>query len=307
MGFKSKIKPTEVENLDFKTYTSMLKKEVVKAAKFGETSVVVLSDYKFACGYTGTLLLLGKFSGELVKFYKSAKLKRKKEKDFARGVCYFETKEDGSVMMHIALQGGIGKPDKIKKNGKGLFKKLGIASNIFKGDLPVIDGEISLSTQEVEEVEKIEQTADDENDSKTLKRLAKEYKYAYENLASEVLPQLKEEEPEFTPQHFEIAKAAFKASASFLDKYEEVEEKERDKFVEFYERIKSQHEQLQKIAVKVKRGLIKKASHVSSEEIEDVETMKAVLEEVEETMKEMREKAKHLFDLIAKVKSDKKL
>jgi hypothetical protein len=307
MGFKSKIKPNEVETLDFKTYTSMLKKEVVKAAKFGQTSVVVLSDYKFACGYTGTLLLLGKFSGELVKFYKSAKLKRKKEKDFARGVCYFETKEDGSVMMHIALQGGIGKPDKIKKNGKGLFKKLGIASNIFKGDPPVVDANIKLSSQETEEFKTIEETADDENNLKTLKRLAKEYKHAYGNLASQVLPILKEEKSEFTPQHFEIAKAAFKASASFLDKYEEVDKNKRDKFVEFYERIKNQDEQLKKIAVKVKRGLIKKASHVSSEEIEDVEAMKAVLEKVKETIKGMRQKFQEGFDLTAKVKSNKKL
>jgi hypothetical protein len=307
MGFKSKIKPNEVETLDFKTYTSMLKKEVVKAAKFGETSVVALSNYKFACGYTGTLLLLGKFSGELVKFYKSAKLKRKKEKDFARGVCYFETKEDGSVTMHIALQGGIGKPDKIKKNGKGLFKKLGIASNIFKGDPPVVDEKIDLSSQETEEFKIIEETADDENNLKTLKRLAKEYKHAYGNLASQVLPLLTKEDPEFTPQHFETAKAAFKASASFLDKYEEVGEGKRDKFVEFYERIKSQDGQLQKITVKVKRGLIKKASHVSSEEMEDMDAMKAVLKEVEETIKDMRQKFQKGFDLVAKVKSNKKL
>jgi hypothetical protein len=307
MGYKSKIKPNEVETLDFKTYTSMLKKEVVKAAKFGQIDVVVLSNYKFACKYTGTLLLLGKFSGELVKFYKSAKLQRKKEKDFARGVCYFETKEDGSVTMHIALQGGVGKPDKIKKNGKGLFKKLGIASNIFKGDPPVVDEKIDLSSQETEEFKTIEETADDENNLKTLKRLAKEYKHAYGNLASQVLPILKGEKPEFTPQHFEIAKAAFKASASFLDKYEEVDKNKRDKFLEFYKRIKNQDEQLKKIAVKVKRGLIKNASHVSSEEMEDVKAMKAVLEEVEETIKGMRQKFQEGFDLIAKVKSDKKL
>jgi len=47
MGFKSKIKPNEVETLDFKTYTSMLKKEVVKAAKFGQI------DFVHACSSSG--------------------------------------------------------------------------------------------------------------------------------------------------------------------------------------------------------------------------------------------------------------
>jgi small nuclear ribonucleoprotein (snRNP)-like protein len=300
MGFKSKIKPNEIEGLDFKTYTNMLKKEVVKAAKFGETSVVVFSNYKFACGHEGTLLLLGKYSGELVKFYKGAKLKRKKEKDFARGVCYFETKEDGSVTMHIALQEGVGKPDKIKKNGKALFKKLGLATNIFKGELPVVDENVNLSSQEIEE---IEHTAEEENDLKALGRLGKEYKYAYENLVNQVLPLIKMKEgADFVPAHFEIAKAAFKASASFLAKYEEANDKKQDKFAKFYEGIKNQQGQLQKIAAKVKKELSNKAQvHGSSENVE------AVLEEVETTIKDMRQKFQKAFDLIDKIVANKNL
>lgn len=301
MGFKSKLKPKEVEHLDFKSYTKILQKEVEKAAKFGETSVVAFSNYQFTCGHEGTLLLLGKFSGDLAKFYKSAKLERKKEKDFARGVCYFETAKNGSITMHIALKEGVGKPDKIKKNGKGLFKKLGLASNIFKGDLPVVEENVSLSSQEIEA---IENAADDENNLKTLKRLGKEYKSAYENLGNEVLPLLKKEEgAAFSLQHFEIAKMAFKASASFLDKYEEVKsKKKKEKFADFYENIKKQHDKLQRIAAKVKKELSNKAQvHGSSEEVE------LVLQEVEATINEMRQKFQVAFDLIQKILFNKNL
>jgi hypothetical protein len=296
MAFKSKIKPNEVKDLDFKTYTSILKKEVQKAAKFGETSIVAFSNYKFACGHEGTLLLLGKFSGELVKFYKTAKLKRKKEKDFARGTCYFQTQENGSVIMHIALKEGIGKPDKIKKNGKALFKKLGLAPNIFKGDLPIVNEAINLSSQEIKQ---IENTADHENDLKTLGRLVKEYERAYKNLTDEVIPLIKRKEgATFGLQHFEIAKTILKASASFLAKYEEVNEKKHEKFAKFYEGIKNQHKQLQQIAAKVKIELSKKAQvHGSSEDIE------IVLKEVEATIKDMRQKFQKAFDLIDKIVS----
>ena len=253
MGFKSKIKPKEVKDLDFKTYTTVLRKEVKTAAKFGETAVVAFSNYEFACGHVGTLLLLGKFSGDLAKFYKKAKIERKKENDFARGTCYFETEENGNVTMHIALKEGKGKPDKLKKNGKALFKKLGFEPNIFKGDLPVVEEGVDLSQEEIEHIETV---ADKENALKTLASLVKAYEGASKRLANEVLPLIKQKEGAvYRPLHFEIAREAFKASASFLEKYEEVEEKKREKFTTIYEKIEKRHEQLQKNCCKSKKRI----------------------------------------------------
>lgn len=299
MAFKSKIKPNEVKDMDFKTYTATLKKEIAKAAKFGETSVVAFSNYKFACGEEGTLLLLGKYSGELVKFYKEAKLKRKKEKDFAKGTCYFDTDDNGNIKMSIALNDGKGKPDKLKKNGKALFKKLGFVPDIFKGDLPEVDGDAQLSEQEVGH---IEDTADEQNDNQTLGKVAKQYEQAYKKLADHVVPLIKmKDKAVYNPKHFEVAKAAFKASASFLDKYKESKEKAQEKFATIQQNVQARHEQIQKIAAKVKLELSKKAQvQGSSENVEQV------LEDLQSTIKDMRQKFQKAFDLIEKIKQTPK-
>jgi len=159
-----------------------LKKEVTRAAKFGETAVVALSHFQFSCGYQGTLLLLGKFSGELAKFYKQAKLTRKKERDYAKGTCYFEIDDKGQVQMHIALQDGKGKPDKLKKNGKVLFKKLGFNPQIIQGELGLSNSD-QLSSSEVEF---IEEEADYENDQETMQQVYKKYQKACGKLEQEV-------------------------------------------------------------------------------------------------------------------------
>ncbi|MCP4440061.1 MAG: hypothetical protein GY810_14035 [Aureispira sp.] len=295
MAFKSKIKPNEVKDMDFKTYTATLKKEVAKAAKFGETSVVAFSNYKFACGHEGTLLLLGKYSGPLAKFYKESKLKRKKENDFAKGTCYFETDDKGSVQMSIALNDGKGKPDKLRKNGKALFKKLGMTPHIIKGELPTVDEDTQLSQ---EEVEHIENSADQQNDDQSLAKVAKQYEQAYKKMANHVIPliQLKDKAV-YNSKHFEVAKMAFKASASFLNKYQEAKEKAQEKFSGIHKTVQNRHKQIQKIVAKVKLELSKKAQvHGSTNDVEQV------LEDVQSTIKDMRQKFQKAFNLIEKIK-----
>jgi hypothetical protein len=123
MAFKSKIKITDLPTLPHKDYMNIFRKDVERAAKFGQTGVVVLSDFQFACGEVGTLILLGKMSGPLKNYYKELKKERKQEKDFAKGTCYFEDVDGDNPKMRIALDDGKGKPTKMKKNGKKTLEK----------------------------------------------------------------------------------------------------------------------------------------------------------------------------------------
>ena len=140
MSFKSKLKPEELSTLTQFNYIKFCEKEVKRAAPFGQLGVVILSDYVFACGTTATLLLFDKPSGPLMKYYKQLKKERSQEKDFAKGSCYFEDVDGDHPTMRIALEDGKGKPAKMQKNGKKLFKKLGFAVEIFKGELAVDKG-----------------------------------------------------------------------------------------------------------------------------------------------------------------------
>ena len=294
MAFKSKINVGELTSMDFKSYANLLKKEVAQAAKFGETSVVAFSHFKFACGYEGTLLLLGKFSGELAKYYKKAKIERKQEKDFARGVCYFETNDKGEIQMHIALSDGKGKPDKLQKNGKALFKKLGITPQIVKGDLEL---GMTESLHE-EELTTIEDAASEENDTLSMTKIHTTYKKLLQQVNTLLVPILKEKQFDLLKRpHFELAKKALAASYSFLDKYEELEGKEQEKFAQHQEIVSGKHEQLQKIAAKVKKELTQKAQvHGSNENVT------GVLKDVQVAMDEMRQQFKDAFALIEEMK-----
>ena len=60
MAFKSKMDPYVVKDMTYKDYVKEIKKEMVRAAKFGTTGALAFSKFKFACGTETTMILLGK-------------------------------------------------------------------------------------------------------------------------------------------------------------------------------------------------------------------------------------------------------
>lgn len=286
MSFKTKINPSELSQMTQKAYEKLIKKEVVKAQKFGSVPIMVFSDFEFGCGTVATLMLLGKQSGELTKFYKKAKLERKKENDFAKGVCYFEVVEGQPTRLHIALNEGKGKPAKMTKNGKALFKKMGLSPNIYKGELPtelLENVETNLSQEELTE---IDQTADDANDTQALGLVAKQYKKAYKRVSLELLPIIQEKAwGSLQPEHLAIATAGYRAASSFLDKYEESNDKKQEWFAPIMEQVTSNKPKLAKIAAKIKQELSKQAQvHGNADD------MATVLADVKNTLAEMKPK-----------------
>ena len=255
MAFKSKMNPEELSSMTYKEYFTQFKKEVKKAEKFGATSVVILSDFEFSCGQVGTILILGKYSGPLAKWYKRMKKERKQEKDFAKGTCYFKADESGAVTLNIALDDGKGKPEKMKKNGKSLFKKLGYSPNIFKGDfLEGAEGVLSET-----ELENMDQVADEMNDDKRLGGLARKYRRAFKVVSNQVIPAIKEK-TSLSLTHLEAAKAAYIAAQSFIDRYDEVPAKQQERFSDLEQQVKTNLSNLQKVVAKAKQLLIGKST-----------------------------------------------
>lgn len=275
MAFKSKIKPEELKDLTEAEYIKLCQKEVSRAAKFGETGVVILSDYQFACGAVGTMMLLGKLSGPLLAYYKQLKKERGQEKDFAKGICYFENIDSNNPTMRIALSDGKGKPAKMQKNGKKLFKKLGFETDIFKGDLGLEE-----ETLAAEEVEEIEAQVDVENDDQAIKQIIIDYKKAFALLSNNVIPLLKTKEG-ITEQHYQIARKLLRLSKSVQDKLTEIDEKQRVKYQEFVENVKTQEPKIIKIVANLKKLL-------SESTVEgDATNVSAVLEKVNSLMREI--------------------
>ncbi|CAA6818171.1 MAG: Unknown protein [uncultured Sulfurovum sp.] len=254
MAYKLKMDPNDLASMTYKKYVDFCKKEVVKAAKFGETEVVILSDFEFSCKNVGTLILMGKLSGPLLKFYKKQKKERSQEKDFAKGSCVFDKDELGNPVMNIALNDGKGKPSKMLKNGKALFKKIGMTPNIFKGDMleSVKDGDLAE-----EEVGVIKGQVDDENDHQAMAQIIRQYKKTYGVVVAQIVPMLSNKEAATTlnSSHLELAKRLFALSSSVQNKFTEITKGGRKKHQEFHDKVVAKHDQVRKIAGAVKKIL----------------------------------------------------
>lgn len=158
---RSKIDPSTVQDLAWKDYAKLLEKDLnqAKDKKVEKVPVVMISDFTFACGEMHTLVLLGKQS-EMTKFFKNLKLdtERKKLKDFSIGFCHLDQEENGSHSIRLAIE-GFGKPNKMKRNSKKLFKKLSVSlKEIIKGQYKEEVAEEEATTNE-QPVAKKEQVA----------------------------------------------------------------------------------------------------------------------------------------------------
>ncbi len=119
---KPKFEIERLKEMTYPEYLKALKKEVKRASVLGRTEFVVLSDFSFKEDTdTKSALIFGEFSGKLQKFYNQQKKYRSSEKDFGRGVAYFEENVDGTTTLHLGIEAGKAKATRIKKNGKKIF------------------------------------------------------------------------------------------------------------------------------------------------------------------------------------------
>jgi hypothetical protein len=251
MAFKLKKKIEEILTMDFETYAKFLKKEINRAAKFGELDAVVCANHKFADGKESSLVLIGAFIGEMAAFFK----KNKSTIGFAKGKCFFETTEKG-ICMHIALNAGKGKPDKIKKSGKKLWSKVGVVAEFYKGELPVLDAKLDKVSLGEKSMHK---DADKENDSQEMAAIKKDYLKSRKLLQAIVLPLIRNKETlstDYTNQHFKIAKSNLKIAASFLNKYQEIDTIQQTEYNADWMKVQDEYPKIKRIAAKIKQELM---------------------------------------------------
>jgi hypothetical protein len=261
MSFKHKKKIHEILKMDFDEYAKFLKKETLRAAKFGELDAVICSNHKFDNGKESSLILMGAFVGDLAAYFKRNKAKP----GFAKGKCFFETTEDG-IKMHIAISTGKGKPDKITKVGRKLWKKAGLEP-LFHDKLPFLDealGKVNLGETELAKINlgetELKKSADIENNNQAIKLVKNNYLKSRKVLQDRVLPLISNKETldsAYTNQHFKIAKVCLKNAASFLNKFKEINTNKQELYQEeITNLLTDEYPKLRRIAAKVKQALM---------------------------------------------------
>lgn len=263
MAFKLKKTIDEILQMDFESYAKYLKKEISKAAKFGELDVVVSGSHTFKSkgkdkdkGKVSSLILFGAFTGELAKFFKD----NKAAIGFARGKCFFESTKNG-VILHIALNQGKGKPDKIKKSGKKLWAKLGMDAQLYEGTLPLLSQD--LDTVNIGE-QNLLQEADLSNNDQAIELVLQQYQKAKKALQEQVLPLINNKETSndtYTNQHFKIAKTTLATAASFLNKFkelkaEQLEPEEQEVYQKKFNSIQKNYPAIKRITAKIKKAIM---------------------------------------------------
>lgn len=151
----------------------------------------------------------------------------------------------------------------MKKNGKKLLKKLGLAVEIFKGDLALAD-----ETLEEEALAEIEEQVDKENDDQKMKKIINTYKKAFAMVAANVIPALKAKEG-ITEQHYQLSLKLLKLSKSAQDKLEEIDEKQQAKYTDLVNDIKSREPKVIKIVANLKKLLAESTVEGDVEEVQE--------------------------------------
>jgi hypothetical protein len=143
------------------------------------------------------------------------------------------------------------------------LKKLGLAVEIFKGDLGLED-----ETMEQEELEQTEEQVDEENDDQKMKKIIKAYKKSFAMVVANVVPALKAREG-ITEQHYQLSLKLLKLSKSAQDKLEEISEKQQAKYIDLVNDIKSREPKVIKIVGNLKKMLTDSTVETDLEEVHD--------------------------------------
>ncbi|MFK7798974.1 MAG: hypothetical protein AB8E82_16090 [Aureispira sp.] len=306
---RSKINPSTVQDLSWKDYAKLFEKDIKQAQdkSLAKVPLIMVSDFKFACGEVHALILLGKQS-EMTKKFKDLKMdpERKKLKDFSIGFCHFDKEENGSYSIRIAIE-GFGKPNKMKKNSKKLLKKLGVnLKDIIKGQYTdevvqqIEEDNVSLTKEELQQQQQmsVEATSmkeedDKANDNQNVGEIAKEFISANQEMTANVIALLKianSEPVTYTKEHIEIAEKAFRAAASLVDKCQELEQQGVD--------LEKSAKKVQALRLSIeKNGLVKKyetiwkkVSQEYNKQVTEISTeLQAKMDQFEQLMKEIDE------------------
>jgi hypothetical protein len=296
MAFKLKKKIDKIVKMDFESYAKYLKKEIHRAAPLGELDAVICGSHVFPekgdtdQGKTSSLILFGAFTGDLAAFFKDNKTKP----GFARGKCFFESTKNG-VILHIAINQGKGKPDKIKKSGKKLWSKLGMDAQLYKDALPILGKE--LDTVNIGG-RKLVKEVDLNNNDQSIELILQQYQQAKKKLQEHIVPLINDKETSadtYTNQHFKTAKTTYRFALSFLDKFEEIESEQQVNYQKYFDSIQKDCPSIKRITAKIKKALM--ASNSIAISLDKRNNPSSQRESIKNSLTELEKEFKHLAEL----------
>lgn len=246
---KPKIDLDKIAEMTYVEYEKMFRKEVIRAQKLGQTNCVVLSDFEFKDQTVGTLVILGHYTGRLTKFYKQIKRSRKDKKDFAVGTAVFEQLLNASSTLHIHLEDGKAKPKKLLKNGKKLFKKSGLAVDIFVGQATEEQDAMLSESEET----LIEQEAQKASDKRSIKKLVNSYLKYLALVKDNAIPNLQQNKS--IPRDLQLVRQLYILVEAVEAEIPQLSPKEKEEWLNKATAIVGKKEQMSNLYKRVKSAL----------------------------------------------------
>ena len=126
---KTKIDLANLKKMPQADYLNEVKSEFKRLKASGESEVIVITDFTFADGKKGSVVIPTDISGTSQKFYND--VAKKEYKGFGRGTVNLKDGEQGTTM-ELFIDSGKAKAKALEKGGKKIFEKVGVIPVITK-------------------------------------------------------------------------------------------------------------------------------------------------------------------------------
>ena len=126
---KTKLDLANLKKMPQADYLNEVKSEFKRLKASGESEVIVITDFTFADGKKGSVVIPTEISGTSQKFYND--VAKKEYKGFGRGTVNLKDGEQGATM-ELFIDSGKAKAKALEKGGKKIFEKVGVIPVITK-------------------------------------------------------------------------------------------------------------------------------------------------------------------------------
>jgi len=269
---KPKIQPEDIEGMKFMEYRKIFFRELKRMKSEGkECDFILMTEWEFSDfkGKEIPLMVVGSLNSPWEKFYKTD-AKKRKGKDFAKGVCSFGKETSEGQEFNVTIKHG-----KIKSKGqraieKVIFKKVGLILNIVDkavtdeeeeetGDAPVAEkvvkaavttgvasgtGEKTAKEPKEKVIEKVKEQAGELKDN--LKALKTQFKTVKEKVAKNI------KKNKAGRKDLVLMRKLQEAFNGFNETYEAAHEKLQNKFASAKKELEKQNKKFAKLALAVK-------------------------------------------------------
>ncbi len=147
---KTKINLANLKKMAQAEYLNEIKDEFKRLKTAGQSEVIIITDFIFADGKKGSVLVPTDISGVSQKFYND--VAKKEYKGFGRGTVNLKDGEQGATM-ELYIDSGKAKAKTLEKGGKKIFEKVGVIPMISKNPAALAEEEPDAAEENAPESE----------------------------------------------------------------------------------------------------------------------------------------------------------